>query len=569
VAQITLQNYYDVAFWTYYSGLHAGVPDPDFRTFAVNANHYDSKNDYDSLNNASGFYGAAYVTGMGADRTVVIGFEGTNPYVFDTQTEFATAQIFADVNLYYGRLPAALTDALAFTRSVIATAAEQGISTENIVLAGHSLGAAEAQFVAAATGLKGVTFGTVGVSTQYTGGGGGSGLLNYVEHGDPVGNYAYTFPLTVEAGFLYSDEIQHYGSTTYLGSLLDAAPLIAASAAFATGNEAAQAAAFTTFAAAAAEFHLLPKYAESLGLHTADADWMTNFTAEDYLDILEQVLGDDFPTPQVTPNATLVNTASSPAWLLPDGTPMATSGAAATIDEVKSAFSTRLGPDADNLVLTGKDAVDAWDNGADNVIFGNSGDNLIFLSGGDDVVDGGAGDDRLVLSGPRSQYAIQIADGLALIHDQVTGDTIKAAGIQSITFGGHASGYHMALFATDQTAITGLYEALLQRAPDESGFAFYVERSSEGWRLDAIADSILHSAEYANLRAGQSTDEMVDAFYHHVLARAPDESGEAYWKAEIAGGRAVGLVGVNFVVSPEFENHVDIFVDRNDWLNVA
>ena len=95
-----------------------------------------------------------------------------------------------------------------------------------------------------------MTVGAVGGSTQYTGEGAFE-FLNYVEHGDPVGNYACTFPVLVESGFLYSNEIQHYGSTTCLGSILGAAPLIAASAAFATGNKAAQAAAFITFAAAA------------------------------------------------------------------------------------------------------------------------------------------------------------------------------------------------------------------------------------------------------------------------------------------------------------------------------
>ncbi|WP_336488010.1 hypothetical protein [Methylobacterium nigriterrae] len=288
----TPRNYFDLSAWAYNSGMTAGTPDAELAPFPVAANHYDSPNDYDAFHAATGFYGAAYVKGTGADRTVLIGFEGTNLAILPDEPQFAVAQILADVALYLGQLPPALTDALAFTQSVVATALAQGIPRENIVVTGHSLGAAEAEYVAAQTGLTGVTYGTPGISTDYVPPGADTPLTNYVEYGDPVGNYANGLPLPVETNFLYSPKIAHYGDVSYLGTPAEAAPIVAAGLAF--GHPSLRPAALATFAAAAAEFHLLTTYGEDLFPNQAVPvpGWMASLTGADILRIVSGVLGD-------------------------------------------------------------------------------------------------------------------------------------------------------------------------------------------------------------------------------------------------------------------------------------
>ena len=289
------KNYFDLASWAYTSGMQGPLDSKVLSPFPVETDHYQSKNDYDAFHEQTGFYGAAYVAGTGGERVILIGFQGTNVAILPHHPEFATAQLLADVDLYYGRIPPALEDALSFTQAVIATAQAQGIPPENIFVTGHSLGAAEAQYVAAHTGLKGVTYGGPGISSDYVPHGSISGLTNYVERGDPVGNYSNGFPAPVETYFLYSDKIQHFGEPIYLGTYEDAAPIISAGLAFASTNDEVRAAALAVFYEAAESFHVLGKYHADLPA-TSDTyipDWMSRYTAEDYMRIVSGVIGDE------------------------------------------------------------------------------------------------------------------------------------------------------------------------------------------------------------------------------------------------------------------------------------
>ncbi|MFC4172905.1 hypothetical protein ACFOYU_12665 [Microvirga sp. GCM10011540] len=294
MATLSPKDYFDLASWTYTSGMQGPLASTTLSPFPVTANHYQSQNNYDAFREESGFYGAAYMAGTGSGRVILIGFEGTNVSMLPDHPEFAVAQILADADLYYGRLPQLLDDALTFTQSVIDTARTQGILLENIFITGHSLGAAAAQYVAAHTGLGGVTYGGPGISSDYVPDDAVSGLTNYVERGDPVGNYTNGFPAPVETYFLYSDKIEHFGTPTYLGNYEDAALIISAGLAFASTSDEVRAAALATFYEAAEEYHLLNKYHSDLP-STSDAyipEWMSSYTGEDLARIISGVLGD-------------------------------------------------------------------------------------------------------------------------------------------------------------------------------------------------------------------------------------------------------------------------------------
>ena len=266
VSQPTISNYLEASSFTYNSGLDPTSKAPvDYSgTFAVKTNHYASTNAYDAYNPRTGLYGAAFTLGTGDQTKIVISFEGTNLAVLGTQTQFAVSEIRADYRLYKGQLPAALVQAARFTKAVIAQAAAQGISKDDIFVTGHSLGAAEAEYADVATGLRGATFGTPGISSDFVPPGSTSGLTNYVEDGDPVGNYAYTGPASPEGAFIYSDKIGHFGATKYIGHAVDSAPLYIAGAAYGTGKPALQDAALALLLGAAAEFHPISVYADTL-----------------------------------------------------------------------------------------------------------------------------------------------------------------------------------------------------------------------------------------------------------------------------------------------------------------
>lgn len=260
-------------------------------------------------NDADGFFGAAYKTQSGQ---VIIAFEGTDLGSFDDNPKFAAAQVIADGLIYLGIEPDAYDDALAFTRTAIAAARAQGVAADDIVLSGHSLGAAQVQYVAAQLDIAGETYGGPGIPASSIPDGQTSELVNYVEYGDPVGNYnADPNPL---GDFLYSDQIVRFGSATYLGEKSDRGELRLAGSFFGPGtDDADHLAGYLLLADAAYDHHLLTHYAQSLNINLGSASSAGSATPAEIFAVLQAVVGDKAPVYGGADDDRLVGTASSNA----------------------------------------------------------------------------------------------------------------------------------------------------------------------------------------------------------------------------------------------------------------
>ena len=147
-----------------------------------------------------------------------------------------------------GHWPAAFTDAILF-----ALGAQSLAGSTPIDLTGHSLGGGEAEAVALFAAITsdlsiagGVTFGAPGVP-DYFGPSGFGKLTDFVDYGDPVGNYAHDGEL---AGV--SSTGNHVGTVEYVGSPADATTMVAD---LLSGN-----------LSDAFQFHELSHYAADLGL---------------------------------------------------------------------------------------------------------------------------------------------------------------------------------------------------------------------------------------------------------------------------------------------------------------
>ena len=163
-----------------------------------------------------GFSAVAYKDKAG---NVLIAYEGTQtgpgPYCTGTHN--------ADIGIYFGGQPNVLTHATSFARDI------QQKTKGAVYVTGHSLGGIEAQAAAKALGDKcagGVTFGACGLPGNTLAG--PPSIINYVNHGDPVGNYASdaNSPSRTDA----PSAMQHFGQVIYKGAPADDAPLIAAAA---------------------------------------------------------------------------------------------------------------------------------------------------------------------------------------------------------------------------------------------------------------------------------------------------------------------------------------------------
>lgn len=250
MSEPTTSEFLNAANWTY---TRSSRNPADLKPLLVNGKQLTMQVTLD------GFYGAAFVS---PSDQVVIAYEGTSLPDILAGTPFGLAQVAADLGIYFGQTIPAYGDAAAFAHKVITAAARQGITKSNVFIAGHSLGAAETEYVASKVRLSGETFGAPGIPAADVTPNPGQ-LVDYVEHGDPVGNYASQPP--VEGRFIWSDAIEHVGTVKYLGSVLDASSLVLAGILFGTGAE-ATATALGLLALDFVTFHRLVLYAADLGV---------------------------------------------------------------------------------------------------------------------------------------------------------------------------------------------------------------------------------------------------------------------------------------------------------------
>lgn len=207
-----------------------------------------------------GFHGVALETGSGQ---VIIAFEGTALGSLSTRPTFVEAQLVGDEAIAKGQDPAAYADALRFANRAMAVAEAQGIDSSNIFVAGHSSGGAEAEYVAVKTGLGGETFGAPGIPAADINTGLPSHLTNFVDYGDPVGNYSAN-PNRV-GNLLMGDDIVRYGRPTYVGQASDSASLAAAGRLYGS-SDLGTAAAASLVIQGVVNHHLIGDYAADLGV---------------------------------------------------------------------------------------------------------------------------------------------------------------------------------------------------------------------------------------------------------------------------------------------------------------
>ncbi|MBD0270629.1 MAG: DUF4214 domain-containing protein [Acetobacteraceae bacterium] len=184
------------------------------------------------------------------------------------------------------------------------------------------------------------------------------------------------------------------------------------------------------------------------------------------------------------------------------------------------------GARADRIdALAGNDTVDA--GGGDDTLVGGP---------GNDFLGGGAGFDTALFgdAGFRGATPRQSGGGLVLATSAGT-DTL--AGVEEVRF---ADG-RLVLNAADPAAkVARLYEAALDRLPDQGGLNFWTTAVQNGEPLSSLASGFLASPEFQARFGGATAGNgpFVDQLYLNVLGRAGEAEGRAFWVGALEGGAA-------------------------------
>jgi Ca2+-binding RTX toxin-like protein len=227
-------------------------------------------------------------------------------------------------------------------------------------------------------------------------------------------------------------------------------------------------------------------------------------------------------------------------------------------DTVRASVSYALPANVENLVLDGFGAIQGTGNELDNILTGSSVDNvlsggagkdLLIGGGGSDVLDGGEGQDTARFAGKLADYTITGGAGLQ-VKAHLSGATSQLKSIEALQFDD-------ALVRFDSSGIGGeafrLYQAAFDRKPDLAGLGYWIAQMEQGMNLQQVSAQFIASKEFRDMfGAAPSNETFVNLLYQHVLHRAPDAAGAAWW-VDVLDRHATTQVDalVQFSESPE------------------
>ena len=214
-----------------------------------------------------------------------------------------------------------------------------------------------------------------------------------------------------------------------------------------------------------------------------------------------------------------------------------------------------LSGDAANqtFVLTGNSHSQVYAGGGNDTIEVNA----AAVSGGaavqPNLIHGGTNTDTLVFSGARSDYVIEQKDGQTLVTrvDDPSQQT-RLINVETLQFN---DGNVSVESRSELNVLAGLYQNILGRQADVSGFEYWGQQQSTGTQnLGQIALNMIASTENT-ARGNIITNDIgnnVEVLYHAIFNRNAEASGKAYWVTQMKdNGMSLQDVANAFVASVE------------------
>lgn len=189
------------------------------------------------------------------------------------------------------------------------------------------------------------------------------------------------------------------------------------------------------------------------------------------------------------------------------------------------------------LLLTGRSTTTPWlgrpNSSASDTVVGSVGNDRLDGEVGNYNLDGGAGLDSVVFLLQRSQYSVsKSAQGSHTVSARSGYEGTDALqNVERLIFSD-------VTLALDIDGNAGqayrIYKAAFDRAPDGSGLGYWIAQMDKGMDVVSVAARFIDSTEFRSLYGMNPTDaEFLTKVYSNVLNRAPDSSGLAWWVNEI------------------------------------
>jgi len=189
--------------------------------------------------------------------------------------------------------------------------------------------------------------------------------------------------------------------------------------------------------------------------------------------------------------------------------------------------------------------------GGDRIIAGN-GDDFLIGGASADILDGGAGIDTAGYAGLVRAYGVGRGSGsFNAVSGGPEGGTDSLTSIERLSFLDGTLDLNPNGAAAQ---IYRLYDAALDRAPDQAGLSGWVGRLAAGTTLSQAAQAFATAPEFVARYGNLSNEDFVKTMYRFSLNREGDANGVAAWKAQLDSGVSRGEVLLAFSESAEHRN---------------
>lgn len=186
------------------------------------------------------------------------------------------------------------------------------------------------------------------------------------------------------------------------------------------------------------------------------------------------------------------------------------------------------------------------------------------------LINGSAAVDIVTFTGQRGDYAISADNNTWMVVDQRPGSpdgTDRLVDVERLAFTDGVMALDTGVNEHAGMAYR-LYQAALNRTPDDDGLRFWIDQIDAGKTVTSVAEGFLLSAEFQKAYGADASNAgYVDTLYQNILQRDGESGGVAYWMDQLDGGKSSRAdVLVSFSESPENVDLTGTAIDKGIFL---